>query len=299
MTDLLIESDEDQKMHSQCSILLGQFQDDELMLAVILLNPSFPKSIPTSREALIQRCLDTRPTFRTDTKLELLVDIKDKIDRYAHREEEFNWVPTPMPKRLEALLRDQIGDNWIEVGKLSNKKQFILMYNIFAIKDDNLPSLDDLNSHWHLLKSLNELTFINKKNAPSFLEVFRDIYEKHLQERQRYPTYRNTLLRTLETTEDALIWLDDFSSNPDDRKLLVDRIKKSWRQKEYREKSGRVQKNFMLPKDIADALKTLAEENGLNETEVISLLIHQERKNSTHIKSFLNRKAAIEQALAE
>lgn len=294
-----ITTDEMISVHNQCIDHLNLFQNDELMIAATLLRKSLPKSIPASRKPLIQFCLNTLLEMRAHTRIEELEGIKRDIDKYAHKDEDFNWIPDPIPKRLEALLRDQIGDDWIEVGELSNKKQFILMYNLLAIKGKEPSTLDNLKSDWRQLKNLNELAFANKNNPVEFLEFFRHLYEKHLQERRLHYTNRRTLLRALDDIEDALIWLDDFSGNSDERKLLVDKIKKTWKQKEYREKSDRVQKNFMLPKKTADTLKMLAETNDLKETEIISILILQEAKKSTHIKTIKNRAAAIEQALTE
>lgn len=208
-----------------------------------------------------------------------------------------------MPKRLEAFLHKRLNYDWIDVDGVSSKNHFLLMYNLKTIREntrdkrDTLDSLRTLQRGWTRLENLNELKNLTEADTKDFLEHFSKEYKKLLQ--KIVPTFALRKLESfhLETTEDALIWLDLFSDNALERIAITEKILKSWQQKQYRKTSGKTQKNFNLSEATISTLKKLANEYGLSETDVITILINAELKDNIYINKFLVRANARQLAM--
>lgn len=290
----------------ECRELLKNLQLDELMLAAVLLSERYPKSIPKDKNALIQTCINELASIKWESK-KTLTNTLESIQKYASTADQSQWIKDPMPKRLEAFLRNQLSYEWIDTDGISNKKQFLMMYNLEVIRSrrrsrrgrrGSQSSLRELKNDWSNIKSLNELKSIADADTKEFLEYFSKAFKKITSEN----VHKFTLIKLdpihLETIEDALIWLDAFSDNPLERSAITDKILKSWQQKQYRRNSGKKQKGFNLSAHIISSLKKIANKNNLNETEVISILIIEELKNELYIKEALDR-AAIRQRAQE
>ncbi len=293
----------------ECRELLKNLQLDELMLAAVLLSERerYPKSIPKDKNALIQTCINELASIKWVSKKKTLTNTLESIQEYASTADQSQWIKDPMPKRLEAFLRNQFSYGWIDTDGISNKKQFLMMYNLEVIRSrrrsrrdrrGSQSSLRELKNDWSNIKSLNELKSIADADTKEFLEYFSKAFKKIISENVHTFTLKKLDPIHLETIEDALIWLDTFSDNPLERSAITDKILKSWQQKQYRRNSGKKQKGFNLSAHIISSLKKIANKNNLNETEVISILIIEELKNELYIKEALDR-AAIRQRAQE
>ena len=288
----------------ECRELLKNLQLDELMLAAVLLSERYPKSIPKDKNALIQTCINELASIKWESK-KTLTNTLESIQKYASTADQSQWIKDPMPKRLEAFLRNQLSYEWIDTDGISNKKQFLMMYNLEVIRSrrrsrrgrrGSQSSLRELKNDWSNIKSLNELKSIADADTKEFLEYFSKAFKKITSEN----VHKFTLIKLdpihLETIEDALIWLDAFSHNSLERVAITDKIRRNWQQNQYRKTSGKKQKSFDLESTIK-SLKKLANTNNLTETDVITILINEELKNDIYIKEVLNRANAIQRAI--
>ncbi|WP_168418077.1 hypothetical protein [Acinetobacter towneri] len=91
------------------------------------------------------------------------------------------------------------------------------------------------------------------------------------------PPSRKENLNQLSLYDQILIDLDRYAySNPAVRTILIEKMKKSWSQKKYRQ-SGKTKKNYHLPltKDCKKKLSKLSELMNKNENEVLEILINE------------------------
>lgn len=290
----------------ECRELLKNLQLDELMLAAVLLSERYPKSIPKDKNALIQTCINELASIKWVSEKKRLTNTLESIQEYASTADQSQWIKDPMPKRLEAFLRNQLSYEWIDTDGISNKKQFLMMYNLEVIRSregsrrdrrGSQSSLRKLKNDWSRIESLNELKGVKKANYKDFLEHFSKEYKKIALENEGRNALRKVNSTHLETIEDALIWLDLFSDNPLERSAITDKILKSWQQKQYRKTSGKIQKNFNLSEATISTFKKLVDKHNLNETEIITILINEELKNDIYIKEVLNRANALQRAI--
>ena len=290
----------------ECRELLKNLQLDELMLAAVLLSERYPKSIPKDKNALIQTCINELASIKWVSEKKMLTNTLESIQEYASTADQSQWIKDPMPKRLEAFLRNQLSYEWIDTDGISNKKQFLMMYNLEVIRSrrrsrrdrrGSQSSLRELKNDWSRIESLNELKGVKKENYKDFLEHFSKEYKKIALENEVRNALRKVNSTHLETIEDALIWLDLFSDNPLERSAITDKILKSWQQKQYRKTSGKIQKNFNLSEATISTFKKLVDKHNLNETEIITILINEELKNDIYIKEVLNRANALQRAI--
>lgn len=289
----------------ECRELLNNLPLDELMLAAILLMKRNPKSIPSNKKALIQTCINELASIKWVSEKKRLTNTLESIQEYASTADESQWIKDPMPKRLEAFLRNQLYFEWIDTDGISNKKQFLMMYNLEVILwhdgDRNSrkepTNLRALKNEWSRIESLNELKGVKKANYKDFLEHFSKEYKKIALENEGRNALRKVNSTHLETIEDALIWLDLFSDNPLERSAITDKILKSWQQKQYRKTSGKIQKNFNLSEATISTFKKLVDKHNLNETEIITILIKEELRNDLYIKEVLTRAKALQRAI--
>lgn len=290
----------------ECRELLKNLQLDELMLAAVLLSERYPKSIPKDKNALIQTCINELALIKWVSKKKTLTNTLESIQKYASTADQSQWIKDPMPKRLEAFLRNQLSYEWIDTDGISNKKQFLMMYNLEVIhsrrgsrrdRRGSQSSLRTLKNDWSNIESLNELKSIADADTKEFLEYFSKAYKKIISENVHKFTLKKLDPIHLETIEDALIWLDAFSHNSLERVAITDKIRRSWQQNQYRKTSGKKQKSFDLPESTIKSLKKLANKNNLTETDVITILINEELKNDIYIKEVLNRANALQRAI--
>lgn len=287
----------------ECRELLKNLQLDELMLATVLLSERYPKSIPKDKNSLIQTSINELASIKWASEKKTLTNTLELIQKYASTADQSQWIKDPMPKRLEAFLRNQFYFEWIDTDGISNKKQFLMMYNLEVInrrrgdKRGSQSSLRTLKNDWSNIESLNELKSIANADTKEFLEYFSKAYKKIISENVHTFTLKKLDPIHLETIEDALIWLDAFSHNSLERLAITDKIRRSWQQNQYRKTSGKKQKGFDLPESTIKSLKKLANKNNLTETEVITILINGELENDLYIKEVLNRANAIQQAM--
>lgn len=290
----------------ECRELLKNLQLDELMLAAVLLSERYPKSIPKDKNALIQTCINELASIKWVSKKKTLTNTLESIQEYASTADQSQWIKDPMPKRLEAFLRNQLSYEWIDTDGISNKKQFLMMYNLEVIRSrrgsrrdrrGSQSSLRELKNDWSRIESLNELKGVKKANYKDFLEHFSKEYKKIALENEGRNALRKVNSTHLETIEDALIWLDLFSHNSLERSAITDKILKSWQQKQYRKTSGKIQKNFNLSEATISTFKKLVDKHNLNETEIITILIKEELRNDLYIKEVLTRAKALQRAI--
>lgn len=286
-----------------CREKLKLFEFDELILTAGILSEKLPKSMPKDNKALIEIIISELATFKFRSGIKPLDDVIFKIRNSISTTDESQWIKDPMPKRLEYFLRNKVNLDWVEIVGISKKKHFLLMYDLNKIRgynngtQDNLESLHKLRRDWAGIENINELEGQTKEDTKEFLEYFSKEYKKLLQENVGIFALRKLESIHLETTEDALIWLDLFSDNPLERSAITDKILKKWKQKQYRKTSGKTQKNFNLSEATISTLKKLANEYDLNETEVITILIKEELKNDLYIKEVLARANALQRAI--
>lgn len=114
----------------ECRELLKNLQLDELMLATVLLSERYSKSIPKDKNALIQTCINKLASIKSESKKKELTNTLKLIQKHASTVDQSQWIKDPMPKRLEAFLRNQFYFRWIDTDGISNKKQFLMMHNL-------------------------------------------------------------------------------------------------------------------------------------------------------------------------
>lgn len=289
-----IESDE------ECKSILDRLQNDELLLATLLIvYQKFkytPKSLPEKKSLLIEKCLELLDEHTFSDRLIALIDIEKTIQTAAPREHDFQWITDPMPKRLEIFLRKIVQSDWVQVGATSNTKRFKLMYSFIRLEEDHrlkylcvknadqtTPSLEWLKYQWQEIAVLNEFKFLEKEKVKSFLAYFHEKASKNLKERVSHQLFKELSTQHLNTTEDALIFLDHISHDPEVRENIVSKIRRNWKQKQKRDNSTNQQKGFYLSEETSNALAHLAEKYSITQTEVISILITEELENNLYI----------------
>jgi len=98
-------------------------------------------------------------------------------------------------------------------------------------------------------------------------------------------------LRLFEKWQDVASYLEGRYENESDKIVRIDKIKKAWSQKCYREKqSGKKQYNFILTDEAIKSLNDIAKKNGLKKTEVLEIILRMEKESGTYIAERLRRK---------
>ena len=288
--------------NEECKRILERLQHDELLLATLIIAYQkleyTPKSLPEKKSLLIEKCLEMLDELTISDRAYALIDIEKTIQTNALRDHDFQWIADPMPKRLEVFLRETTQSDWVQVDAISNTKRFKLMYSFIKIEeahrlkllydksaDQTTPSLEWLKSKWQEIAYLNEFVFVEKEKEKEkgFLPYFHEKASKKLKERASHQLFKELSTQQLNTTEDALIFLDHISHDPEIRETIVSKIRKNWKQKQKRDSSTNKQKGFYLSEETSNALAHLAEKHSITQTEVISILITEELENNLYI----------------
>lgn len=226
-------------------------------------------------------------------KLALLKDASLQIQLVTPSTDQLDWIPEHHPKRLEAFLRRTLDYVPIEIDGCSNKTQFKLNYIVQCAIYPNNITLKRLEEYWKKLKNINEFSNLTIPDEEDFIEYFSKSYKEWIKEQDVFYKSKKMISEEIYTTEEALVWLDNYSfdykskKNSDSRSLLsllVRQIHKSWKQKYDRKHSRNIQKNFSIPQSTNKKLEELSTKYRVSQTEIISILIDNEYKKATRLK---------------
>ena len=146
----------DEELYSET---LNNICNDELILMALLLPIQTPTSTASHKKGLIEQCLQgLRKTEKANREKKLFATLTE-IQEHEPRMDEYQWIPDPMPKRLEAFLYRNTGIQSVKINGVSNSKQFLLLYRYSLITNNLVTELIYVEKSWPKYNIPNELSF--------------------------------------------------------------------------------------------------------------------------------------------
>lgn len=166
-----------------------------------------------------------------------------------------------------------------------------------AGKDRFIANIDKWNiSNLEKASFLSELkiSWDEHKKGDKQFQWFKDEEEKcslagkwiknniHLKE---YHSFEIPAYESIENYEDLLTFFDHSKLDQYQKILYIEKIKKNWSQRKYREKlTGKAQYNFILSDKAIRRLDNLVDKYDLKRTEVLEILLQMEEEKELYIK---------------
>ncbi|MDT8141452.1 hypothetical protein RQ528_27280 [Pseudomonas aeruginosa] len=215
----------------------------------------------------------------------------------AERSWLINWMKE---KRSQQLLPDNsfdwIGEELRQTEWITARALQITGHNLSARpidltgKDLIVTLIDlwqtDITEKYHKLQYLAQ-SWRNQKARDKEYEWFKDDDQKSVLawEWLNKNAYLSVLAkRPFERYVDTLTFFDSANLTPDQKSLYLDKIKKRWSQKKYRENlKGKAQYNFILSDKAIANLDKLANLHEISRAKVLEILLEMEAEKNDHI----------------
>lgn len=174
---------------------------------------------------------------------------------------------------LELLKRDAIYTFNFNFNFIINEiwlNDFLNIHRIMLLNSNKKFILDDINFKYSTLVN-NDKNLKKYMNNKDFL-----IWAYQYLKKKQPIAMLNPATKNDEYKESITLYLDSFFNNNQLYNAEIDKIKKAWQQKQFRDQ-GKTKKEYHLPltKQAKNELSYLAKFNNLSENSMLEKLIHQ------------------------
>ncbi|MBA4709126.1 hypothetical protein [Aquitalea aquatica] len=275
------------------------------------------------REDKLSRMFDRQIT---DHRFEdfLWFFINSKTEKFIHIEYGLNnrnkmadfLIQNPPLQKLaiDAANRGRLSENcldWITEDKRQTDWLINYFCEIFKYNRQRLPKLLTerdtviaLIDHWDI-ENFEKSTFVNDAkfawSARQDKDRVYDWFKKNEEEEERCrfawvwlkesATYPKMSRLATRNHLELILLFEAISSSEDWIELTIEKIKKAWNQRRYRQNlKGKKQCNFILTENAINLLNRLSEKHDLTRAEIIEVLIKAEAEKETYISEKLRKR---------
>lgn len=205
-------------------------------------------------------------------------DIKQTRKKYLLPEKNLKWITNE--KRQIIWLERELSTIWERPRELSSylsgRDYIVAIIDLWeADPTPKTTTIKNIEEKWKHHNSEN-----------SILEWFKDDNRKCVlawEWLEKHPDRSVLLSKPFKDYEDLLIFFDQANITQDRKILCLEKTKKKWSQKKYRENlTGKSQYNFILSDESINTLNTLSKKIGISRARTLELLLDMESENHVY-----------------